>query len=361
MRYRMSLLLSVLIAGILGIALPAPAYYETDSYNLERANISGYVGAVENQVAYIQTDSGDEIAVQLGPESYWTSNGYYLPEGEYVEMDVWYDPTDHYTEWYFVGEIWGSDFHYVLTNNEGVPYWVIFADDYYYSLGYRASCISYMIWFDCPPIYFVYLVLPPPPPLIYTCYYGSHWRYHHSDWHHGHRYCRGGSYWTDGRGYERPSHRSGRRARNYDRWEDGRGAGKSSVKPDNVYKRSEPSTPVIKPQPPKGKLQRQPAKPQRIYDRSTTARKDYRSKSVTTKPSPERKEYTPKSEPQKHQIQSRSSDRSKQSVRESNVIRSKAPHEQSKPQITKQQSRTSSSERSDSAGKRGNDFRKGKR
>jgi hypothetical protein len=208
MRYFMSLLIAVLGLGSLGAAQAGPAYFESNPFNLERAEIRGYVESVQNQVAYVQTEGGDEVAVQLGPESYWNFHHYYLPEGDYVEMEVWYDPTDRYTDWYFAGEIWGPDFHVVLANNDGVPYWVIEANDYYYSLGYRASCVSYMFWYDCPPVYFVYLILPPPPPQTYVCYYGPRWQTHHSEWNRGRRYGTGGSYWRDGQGYERPGSRS---------------------------------------------------------------------------------------------------------------------------------------------------------
>jgi hypothetical protein len=208
MRTYISLLLSVLALGILGMAQAVRADNENDSFQLERTVIRGFVESVDDQVATIQTYSGDEYAVLLGSETYWKTNHYVLPKGAYVKMDVWYDPTDRYTDWYFAGEIWGPDFHFVLTNDEGVPYWVLFGEDYYYDLGYRASCVSYMYWYDCPPVYFVYLILPPPPPWSYTCYYGPHWRDHHHDWQHSPRYGRGGSYWQDGQGEQRPGRRS---------------------------------------------------------------------------------------------------------------------------------------------------------
>jgi hypothetical protein len=182
MRYHIFLLLTALEVSILGLATPAPADSEIDGYNLQRIEIRGMVESVQDQEAYVRTDDGEEIRVQLGPQSYWDERGYYLSEGEYVRMEVWYDPYG-YTDWYFAGQIWGSGFHFVLTNSYGVPYWIIMADDYYYSLGYRASCVSYMVWYDCPPAYFVYVILPPPPP-YYTCYYGPRWRHHHREWHH---------------------------------------------------------------------------------------------------------------------------------------------------------------------------------
>jgi hypothetical protein len=247
MRYCMSLLLGVLVLGILGTALPASADYETNSFNLERTIIRGYVESVQNQVAYIQSYEGDEFAVQLGPESYWESHHYYLPEGAYVEMEVWYDPTDQYTDWYFAGEIWGPDFHFALTNDDGTPCWVIYADDYYFSLGYRASCVSYMFWYDCPPVYFVYLILPPPPPWNYVCYYGPHWRTHHSDWHHGSRYGSGGSYWNDGEGYERPGRRSHGKPVNDPRWDSGTTNSVSIA--DQDQRPTKPEIPKVKLQP----------------------------------------------------------------------------------------------------------------
>ena len=167
MRYRTYLLTSLLALCTLVMVLPAAAYYESNSFPLQSTVIRGYVESVVNQSACIHTDDGEEFVVQLGPQAYWDQRGYWLTEGEYIEMLVWYDPTDRYTEWYFAGEIWGPGIHYVLTDEQGVPYWVINADDYYYSLGYRASCISYMFWYDCPPVYFVYLILPPPPPVTY--------------------------------------------------------------------------------------------------------------------------------------------------------------------------------------------------
>ncbi len=350
MRHCMLSLISALVVGILGIAIPAPAYYETDTYKLERTYISGFVVVVDDQIAYIQTDDGYDVSVVLGPESYWSEQGYYLPQGEYVEMEVWYDPTDRYTDWYFAGEIWGPDFHFVLTNNEGVPYWVIFADDYYYSLGYRASCVSYMVWYDCPPIYFVYLILPPPPPPIYICYYGPRWHHHHHDWHHGPRYCQGGSYWRDGQGYERPSHRSGRRARSYDRWGDGTGGSDRPQKANDAYRRSSPSTPppAVKPQPRKDDYRKAPAKPERAYDRkSVTLRSETYKRNVASRPPAERKLYVPKSEPPKRQIQDRSKERSKPDVRASNTIRREPPREKIKPQ-DKQQYRAPQSKNSES-------------
>jgi hypothetical protein len=362
MPYRVFLFLSVLVAGILGMSKPAPAYYETDTYNLERADINGYVLAVENQVAYIQTDYGDEIAVQLGPESYWNAHHYYLPEGQYIEMEVWYDPTDRYTEWYFAGEIWGPGFHFVLTNNVGVPLWVIFADDYYYSMGYHASCVSYMIWFDCPPVYFIYLVLPPPPPPTYLCYYGPHWRNHHADWHYGPRYGRGGSYWHDGQGHERPGRRSGDQPRDNDRWGGRNSGGNPAVTTGNVDLRPSPSTPpVVRAQPQTYKLQRQPVKSQQIYDRKgATPRKDTRKKDVTSKPQAERKVYAPTSESQQRQIQPPSSNQVKQDVRSLSDVRRDAPSVKSKPQNS-QQSRTSKSEKTGSAVDRDKDIAKVKR
>jgi hypothetical protein len=210
MRYSILLLWGAVTTGILGLDSPAPSGNVVDTYNLQRTEIRGVVEYVQDQEAYILTDDGDEIAVQLGEQSYWDRHDYHLRQGEYVRMYAWYDPYDH-TEWYFAGEIWGPGFHYVLINGYGVPYWVLARSDYYYGLGYRASCISYMIWYDCPPVYFVYLILPPPPPPTYVCYYGRHWREHHRDWHHGSRYGRDGSYWRDGRGYDPPTPRGGHR------------------------------------------------------------------------------------------------------------------------------------------------------
>jgi len=245
MSYRMLLLLGALAAGISANVLPASAYNEVNSYNLESTIIRGYVEYVDGQVVYILTDNGDEIAVQLGPVSFWNSDRYCLSEGEYVEMLVWYDPYDQYTDCYFAGEIWGPSYHFAVTNNEGVPYWVINADDYYYSLGYRASCVSFMLWYDCPPVYFIYLILPPPPPRTYICYYGPHWRTYHSEWHYGPRYCSGGSYWRDGDGYERHGRRSSGHA-GYDSNRDGgnqRGTGGSTYA--ETYKRqASPVTPT---------------------------------------------------------------------------------------------------------------------
>ena len=211
MRYRNLFLISVLSLGILAIARPAPAYYNIHSFGLERTVIRGYVQSVEDQVACIETADGDEVTVQLGPETYWSQHRYWLPVGDFVVMQVWYDPRYEYTEWYFAAEIWGPDYHFALTNDEGLPYWVLYADDYYYGLGYRTSCVSFMFWYDCPPVYFVCLLLPPPPPMGYFCYYGPHWRTHHHDWHHGPRYGHNGSYWRDRHGYEPPEHRPGRR------------------------------------------------------------------------------------------------------------------------------------------------------
>jgi hypothetical protein len=335
MRYRMFLLLSVLVAGILGMALPAPAYDETNAYNLERAEIRGYVEAVENQVAYVQTDHGEQIAVQLGPESYWNAHHYDLPEGEYVTMEVWYDPTNRYTDWYFAGEIWGPGFDFVLTNDEGVPYWVLFADDYYYSLGYRMSCVSYMVWYDCPPVYFVYLILPPPPPRMYLCFYGPHWRNHHNDWGYGPRFCRGGSYWHDGRGYERP----GRRSRSDPRGDEGNPGGNMPINSNHSYQR--PAPPAMQPaviqririDPP----QRQPVKPQPGYDRKVAAsRNEPPKQNIAFTPPLERKVYAQISEPQQRQIQLSPNHLPKREAPQPMVVRQAAPLEKSQPRNIQQ-------------------------
>jgi hypothetical protein len=213
MRFRTFLVTSAIALCMFATVTPARADYDSNAYPLASTVIRGFVESVQSQLACIRTDNGEDIYVELGPEAYWESHRYWLTEGEPVEMRVWFDPTDRYTQRYFAGEIWGPDIHYVLTNDEGVPYWVIDANDYYYSLGYRASCVSYMYWYDCPPVYFVYLILPPPPPVTYVCYYGPHWRTHHRDWNYGPRYRRDGTYWSDGQGYEPPDHRPGGRTR----------------------------------------------------------------------------------------------------------------------------------------------------
>jgi hypothetical protein len=212
MRYHKFFLISILFAGVLAMAKPAPAYEINSAFDLERQIIHGRVLYVDDQVACVRTDYGNQIYVQLGPQWYWERHRYWLPAGDDVEMAVWYDPNDQYTDWYFAADIWGPGYHFALTNDVGVPLWVIYADDYYYGLGYRASCVSYMFWFDCMPTYFLHLILPPPPPMAYRCYYGPHWREHHRDWHHGPRFGRDGSYWHDGQGYDPPSRRPGGRS-----------------------------------------------------------------------------------------------------------------------------------------------------
>jgi hypothetical protein len=304
MRYRMFLLLGVLAAGISVMVPPASAFNEVNSYNLESTTISGYVESVVNQVAYIQIDYGDEIAVQLGPESYWDANRYYLTRGEYVEMLVWYDPADQYTASYFAGEIWGPGYHYVITNDEGVPYWVVFADDYYYSLGYRASCVSFMLWYDCPPVYFVYLILPPPPPRIYVCYYGPRWRTHHSDWHYGPRYCRDGTYWHDGEGYERHGRRSGGHDGNDSDRNGGRTGGNRSVSYSDAYKR--PAAPVTPPivKPRTDPFPKSPQKSQSVSSRKIVSpQRKSQFQIVTPVTTPARKVSTVKSVPIERKIQ----------------------------------------------------------
>lgn len=279
MRYRMFLLLSIVSVGVLGMTTPAPSGYNTNTYNLQRTEISGVVQSINGQEAYILTDDGQEIGVLLGPQAYWDERGYHLQEGDYVEMDIWHDPYE-YTDWYFAGEVWGNGFHFVLTNSYGVPHWVVPEQDYYYGLGYRASCVSYMVWFDCPPFYFVSLAwLPPPPPLYYTCYYGPRWRTYCSDWYYSPRYCSGGSYWDDGRGYERP--RYGRRINGY---ADG-GSGGGSYNPgyddnDRIYNRE----PVLTPK------QNSPSRPQ---PRSKFNSSREKSKAQNGYKQQERKEFKP--------------------------------------------------------------------
>ncbi|MBU1920539.1 hypothetical protein KKG66_06815 [bacterium] len=322
MRYRMFLLLGLLAAGMTVMALPASAYIVTNSYNLERATIYGYVEYVENQVAYIQIDNGDQIAVELGPESFWNAHRYYLTRGEYVEMLVWYDPADRYTTAYFASEIWGPGYHYRITNDEGIPYWVIFADDYYYSLGYRASCVSFMLWYDCPPVYFIYLVLPPPPPRTYYCYYGPHWRTHHYDWHYGPRYRRDGSYWHDGQGYERRGHRStGHAGNDTDRGGDITGTNRS-VSYSDTYKRpvAPVTPPVVKPStvPVLKSTQRTQTATSR---KSESLLKKSQFKSVTSVATSARKVTSSKSVAQERQLQPQSKVQSRKEVGTSKVVR----------------------------------------
>ncbi|MFZ5432676.1 MAG: hypothetical protein ACOZB3_02780 [Calditrichota bacterium] len=319
MRFRMILPLSVLVVGLLGTGSSATAGTASESYNLERTEVRGYVEYIDDQVAYLKTDYGELIAVQLGPESYWNAHHYYLPAGEYVTMDVWYDPLDVYTEWYFVGEIWGPDFHYVFANHEGVPYWVIFDDDYYYSLGYRASCVSYMVWYDCPPVYFVYLILPPPPPRIYVCFYGPRWRHHHFAWHYGPRFGRGGTYWHDRRGYQPPGHpghdspRNGSRSRDYASGNDD----DSGPRPMPLLAEKQKNLYEQKPRP-------STKQQSRSNQRTVATGRDYQKQAVTST-SVERKATVSKSASKQAPVQQRSSESSKQIYTKSVSVNSKSP------------------------------------
>ncbi len=204
MKYRV-LLLSVVVFALLAITNPAAARRDFDRYNLHRTRIHGRVESVRQQEAFIRMDSGEEIAVVLGPSSYWSAHGYYLSVGNYVDVNCWYDPDDEYTDYYFAGEISGDGFDFVLANDAGIPFWVVADEDYYYGLGYRSNCVSYMVWYDCPPTYFVYLSLPPPPPQSYTVYYGPQWQANYTSWNYGTRYASGGTYWADARGYTAPT------------------------------------------------------------------------------------------------------------------------------------------------------------
>ena len=228
MRHRMVIWMSALLMSTLAVTAAANAEHKRD---LERKRVSGVVERIDGQEAYIRTESGARIGVQLGPQSYWRDRGYRLRSGTEVEVDAWYDP-DGRSEWYFAGGIWGPGFHFELSNGDGIPYWVD-DDDYYYSEGWGPCCDSYTIWYDCAPAHYIYA--PPPPPRY--VFYGPRWRHHYRSWHHD--YWRGPHYdrgrhghhdggWDRGRGHDRHD-RDGwrdndrRHDRRDDRRHDGRG------------------------------------------------------------------------------------------------------------------------------------------
>jgi len=356
----------------LGWATPAPSNPEINGYNLQGTEIQGFVQTVVNQEAYVRTDDGQEIRVQLGPQSYWDERGYYLPEGDYVRMEVWYDPYG-YTDWYFAGEIWGPGFHFVLTNSYGVPYWVIARDDYYYSLGYRASCVSYMVWFDCPPMYFVYVILP-PPPWYYTCYYGPRWRGHHTEWHrHGSDYGdRSGWDGRDGRGGRRTGYNGGPRGqrqenggkyvppRENDKWSSR--DRQVPVNPPKVKPRSQPrqesvsewQAPPATPKPRQSLLQNRPAKPQPRQEQKDQYRAPAQPpdrKLQPRKPEPrERPNHSPAVQPKPRDVkyQERST---KPQVRENRPPNGNVPRQYNSPQRSRQSSGSNDARRS--SGSRG--------
>jgi hypothetical protein len=171
--------MSVLLMSTLAVVSLAQAEPRRD---LERKRVAGVVETIEGQEAYIRTDDGARVSVQLGPQSYWRERGYRLRSGSRVEADCWYDPEGR-SDWYFAGSIWGPGFHFELSNGDGIPYWVD-NDDYYYSDGWGPSCDSYVIWYDCAPSFYIYA--PPPPPRYH--FYGPRWRSHWRDW--NHRYYR---------------------------------------------------------------------------------------------------------------------------------------------------------------------------
>ena len=329
MRYRTFLLISIIAFSMLGIARPGPSDDNAVDYNLVRTEIRGYVDAVVGQEAYIITDDGQEIGVQLGPKSYWDEHSYYLPEGEYVTMDVWYDPYGEYTDWYFAGEIWGPGFHFALMNQYGVPYWVIVNDDYYYGLGYRASCVSYVIWFDCPPYYFVYLIMPPPPPYYYSCYYGPRWRGHYSDWHH-HHYRDHGDW--EGPRNPRRGRRDVERPRNeyedqqvsrdrssYDRWGDGDDRKMAPVP------KAKPKSPITRPNPKVAPPDRVKSQPRKVMERPK--REQWKPRAPKSQPRPVEQKYTPRAKPRQENQKYQGRDRSRAIERKAPPARKSPPAE----------------------------------
>ncbi len=180
MTHRIALWMSALLIGTLAMTGAASAYGSRDSYggrDLRRTQVCGVVERIVGQEAYLRTDDGTLIGMQLGPESYWDERGYRLWSGSRVTADCWYDPYGR-SEWYYAASIWGPGFSIWLTNDDGVPYWVT-ADDFYYD-NYGPCGDTYIIWYDCTPTFYIYL---PLPPRYYTCYYGPRWRHHWNDWH----------------------------------------------------------------------------------------------------------------------------------------------------------------------------------
>jgi hypothetical protein len=158
------------------------------------------VESIQGQQAMIRTDDDQLVRVQLGPQSYWRDHGYRLRSGSRITADCWYDPESG-SDWYFAGSIWGPGFAFVLTNDEGVPYWVD-DDDYYYD-SYGPCRESFCVWYDCSPWFYIYA--PPPPPRYH--FWGPRWRMHYRQWHH----WRGGDWHPGprgGHGWER-GHRDG--------------------------------------------------------------------------------------------------------------------------------------------------------
>ncbi len=195
MKHRIALWMSALLIGTLAVAGTAAAYgrdsYGSGGRDLRRTQVCGVVERIEGQEAWLRTDDGALIGLQLGPESYWDQRGYRLWTGSRVTADCWYDPYGR-SEWYYAASIWGPGFSIFLTNDDGLPFWVT-ADDFYYG-NYGPCCDTYVIWYDCTPSFYIYL---PPPPRYYHCWYGPRWRHHWNDWHT--RWYRHHDRWDDDR------------------------------------------------------------------------------------------------------------------------------------------------------------------
>ncbi len=177
MRYRITLPIMVLLAGVLGFtATPASAFWIFGSWqrhdndrevvqvsnhrrDLRRERVRGTVVRVSGQVAYIRTSPFRTVMVRLGPESYWEEHGYRLVPGERVSAYCWYDP-DEQSDLFFAGSISGPGFSFSLTNDIGEPLWV--TDDYEYVGGWYPTYRVYDVWYR--PTYHYEEIENAPPP-----------------------------------------------------------------------------------------------------------------------------------------------------------------------------------------------------
>jgi hypothetical protein len=85
---------------------------------------TGEVIAVERSLLRVQTDTGDEIGVLLGPPWYWQDAGIVLNPGDQVRLEA-FIPGQQMTHDFYLGLNWLENLdtgeRYVLHNPDGTP------------------------------------------------------------------------------------------------------------------------------------------------------------------------------------------------------------------------------------------------
>jgi hypothetical protein len=178
--------------------------------DMHRVKINGEVQSIRGGRAVVETPDGDRVNVNLGPQSYWRDRGYHLDRGDRVTIEGWRerdDDDDDFAGPVFAGSMWGPDFSFELTNEDGWPLWCDPADcpdGWYPTLDFYDTCYFYN-----PPVAYA----PAPAPAYYGIgfYWGWPW-YHHRRFIHYYRGWDGGFRdhrgWHD-RGWNGGGHRGG--------------------------------------------------------------------------------------------------------------------------------------------------------